>query len=68
MKKPRTLAEKKRLVEAFADLFDEQEMPGTPEEIDQFLRLCGYDPEEVGKRMAAVAERAFARMRDNLED
>jgi len=47
------------LVRAFADLFDEIE-PETPEEIDAVLREAGYDPDEVGTRMKAVAERALA--------
>jgi len=46
------------LVRAFADLFDEIE-PETPEEIDAVLREAGYDPDEVGARMKAVAERAL---------
>jgi len=46
------------LVRAFADLFDEIE-PETPEEIDAVLREAGYDPDEVGARMEAVAERAL---------
>ncbi len=49
------------LVSAFADLFDEVE-PETPEEIDDALRDEGYDPDEVGARMAEFAERELAKV------
>ena len=51
--------EKQRLVDFFEYLFKE---PTTPEEVDDFLRVAGYDPEEVGKRLAAVAERTLRAM------
>lgn len=44
---------------AIANLFDEIE-PETPEEIDEVLREAGYDPDEIGKRMKAVAEKTLA--------
>lgn len=42
-----------------ADLFDFVE-PETPEEVDDALRDAGYDPEEIGCRMACVARDALA--------
>ncbi len=59
MKKRRPIETGEDLVHAFADLFDEVE-PETPEEIDAALREAGYDPDNVGARMKAVAERALA--------
>lgn len=47
------------LVRAFADLFDEVD-PGTPEEVDEILRVTGHDPDEVAAKMKATAEQAFA--------
>ena len=44
------------LVRVFADFFDEVEL----EDIDAVLREAGHDPDEVGARMRAVAERALA--------
>ena len=46
-------------VHAFNEFLDEED-PMTPEEVDAELREAGYDPEEVGARMQAVAERALA--------
>ena len=44
-----------QVVAAIASLlFDDDEVL-TDEEIDQFLRDCGYDPEEVGARFAGLA-------------
>lgn len=56
--KPDPCLSDKQLVRATADLFDEL-VPETPEEIDAALREAGYDPDEVGARMKAVAERAI---------
>lgn len=57
------MARRIETVEEFVRTFDEfldEEDPMTPEEIDAQLREAGYDPEEVGARMQAVAERALA--------
>ncbi len=64
MEKPRTLAEKKRLVEAFAEVFGPAGEPWTAEQIDRYLRRCGYDPEAGGWPRAAVAEKALASTRE----
>ena len=58
MKGRRSIETSEDLVRAFADLFDEIE-PETPEEIDAVLCEAGYDPDEIGARMKAVAERAL---------
>ncbi|MCZ7570771.1 MAG: hypothetical protein M5U01_19600 [Ardenticatenaceae bacterium] len=50
----------KELVEAFDALFAEIPPPETPEEIDAILREASFDPDEVGARMQAAAERAWA--------
>lgn len=55
----RTIKTSKDLLQVLADLFDEIG-PETPEEIDATLREAGYDPDQVGARMAAAAERAIA--------
>lgn len=54
-----TEIEKERMTKFMAKLFDE-EGPTAPEEIDEQLRIAGYDPDEVGRRMAMVAENALA--------
>ena len=59
MKKRKSIETSEDLVRAFADLFDEVE-PDTPEEIDAVLREAGYDPDEIGVRMKAAAEKALA--------
>jgi len=46
-------------VRAFNEFLDEEDLL-TPEEIDAEMREAGLDPEEVGARMHAVAERALA--------
>lgn len=46
-------------VRAIANLFDEIE-PETPEEIDEVLREAGYNPDAIGKKMKAAAEKALA--------
>jgi hypothetical protein len=48
----------KPFIDALADLFDEIELE-TPEEIDTVLREAGYEPDEVGRRMAAAAQKAL---------
>lgn len=58
MKKRKSIETSEGLVRAFADLFDEVE-PDTPEEIDAVLREAGYDPDEIGVRMKAAAEKAL---------
>ena len=58
MKKRRAIETSEDLVRAFASLFDELE-PETPEEIDTVLREAGFDPDELGARMKAAAERAL---------
>jgi len=57
---PKHLQTERDLVSAFADLFD-QVQPTTPEEIDRTLRSEGYDPDQVAKRIAAVASQAATR-------
>jgi hypothetical protein len=61
MKKGRKLETSKDLVRALARFFavgtDE---PETPDEVNAGLRELGYDPDEVGARMKAAAERALA--------
>jgi len=47
-----------RLVDFLSDVEDM-----TPEEVDAALRQEGLDSEEVGKRMAAVAAKAFGKAR-----
>ena len=56
-----TIENKQDLVLAMAQLFDDDDLFSsmTPKEINQELRDCGYDPEKIGKRMAAVAKAAF---------
>lgn len=49
---------KHHLVSAFADLFDEMG-PETPEEIDAELRAAGYNPDEVGQKIAKAAKEAL---------
>lgn len=57
MKCPRCKSNKQELIFALAELFDEIEM--TPEEVRESLREAGYDPDEVGKAIAAVAQKAM---------
>jgi hypothetical protein len=59
MKKRKPVQTSEELIRAFADLFDEIE-PETPAEIDAMLREAGYDPDEIGAQMKAVAEQALA--------
>ena len=54
--------EKRRLANFFKYLTQEDGEPSTPEEVDDFLRVAGYTPEEVGKRLAAIAERELRAM------
>ena len=44
------------LIKQLKELFKE---PETPEEVDAILRAAGYDPAEVGARMAKFAEKAL---------
>jgi hypothetical protein len=61
MKKGRGLETNEDLTQAFARFFDvDTDEPETVEEIDAGLRELGYDPDEVGVRMKAAAERALA--------
>lgn len=46
------------LIEKFADLFDGMP-PCSPDEIEAELRMAGYNPEMVGKRMCVAAEKAL---------
>lgn len=48
------------LAAAFDDLFAQRPPFATKEEIDQFLREEGYNPDEVAERMEAVAREALA--------
>jgi hypothetical protein len=59
VKKRRLIETSEDLVRALAELFAE-DVPKTPEEVDAELREAGYDPEEIGARMQAAAERALA--------
>jgi hypothetical protein len=58
------------LVRAFATLFDDDPNapPMTDEEIDEFLRDTGHDPDEVGRKMARVAEEAYQREVAKVQD
>lgn len=51
--------EKQRLANFAVYLSQEDGEPSTQEEVDDFLRVAGYDPEELGQRLAAVAEKAL---------
>jgi len=46
-----------------ADLFDEAAYGMTPDEIDQELRDAGWDPDEVGRKMAEHARRTLEAMK-----
>lgn len=52
------------LIDALADLFDEIELED--EEVDEVLRMAGYDPDEVSKRMLRMAEDALKWRREQL--
>jgi len=58
MVKRKPIQTSEELVRAFADLFDEVD-PGTPEEVDEILRVTGHNPDEVAAKMKAAAEQAF---------
>jgi 2-hydroxychromene-2-carboxylate isomerase len=49
----------KELVHNLAKMFDEIEL--TPAEVDEALREAGYDPDEIGAKMKAIADDALAR-------
>lgn len=46
------------LVRSFLNLFDEV-VPDSPEDVDEFLRESGYDPDDIGARIQAVAKKAL---------
>lgn len=58
MNKRRSPQTDEELLQAFLDLFDEV-VPDSPEDVDDFLRESGYDPEKVGARMQVVAKKAL---------
>lgn len=62
------MIDNQKLVNVFADLLDidPNEPPMTDEEADEFLREMGYDPDEIGKRMAQVATEALQRQAAKL--
>lgn len=45
-------------IQAIADLFNAV-APETPQEIDAYLRECGYDPDEVAAKIALAASHAL---------
>jgi hypothetical protein len=48
------------LVVAFDELFDEIPIPETEEEIDDYLRAVGYDPDEVAAHYQTLVQEALA--------
>ena len=59
MTERRSMGTYEELTRVLADLFDEVG-PDTPEEVDAVLVEAGYDPDEVGRQMQAIAEQAMA--------
>jgi hypothetical protein len=49
------------LIDVLADLLEHDEADESIEEIDEELRVAGLDPQEVGARIAAIAEEAYRR-------
>jgi hypothetical protein len=49
------------LIDVLADLFEHDEANESIEEVDEELRAVGLDPEEVGAKIAAIAEEAYRR-------
>jgi hypothetical protein len=53
---------------AMDDLRQELDTPPTKsDEVDTFLRACGYDPAEVSARMQAAANRALEKVQQELD-
>jgi len=52
----------REILDALVDIWDDME-PETPEEIDEFLREAGYDPDEVGRKFERVAREAMDKWR-----
>lgn len=50
--------DKKKLLDIFLDLLNSAD-PITQGEVEETLRDAGYDPEQVGREMKEVAQRAF---------
>ncbi len=59
MKEKKAPGTEEELLARLERLFDQLE-PDTADEVDIILREAGLDPEEVGARMKAAAERQFA--------
>ncbi len=56
---------KEELIKVLANIFDEIEFESS-EEIDEFLRESGYDPDEVGSKMSNLATLLIENQRKNL--
>lgn len=50
--------------QAKSDLFSEIEL--TSDEVDKVLRAAGYDPDAIGRRMAAAAKQALEKVRKEI--
>lgn len=51
----------KELIHKLAEAFDSIEL--TPDEVDASLREAGYDPDEVGAKMKAIADKTLIRVK-----
>lgn len=65
-RKPRMTDEE--LVQAFDELFAEVSPPERDEEVDAFLRECGYEPDEVVQRVVELVEHLCARPHVSLHE
>jgi hypothetical protein len=48
----------REILDALVNIWDGME-PDAPEEIDEFLREAGYDPDELGRKLERVAREAM---------
>jgi hypothetical protein len=48
----------REILDALVDIWDDMG-PDTPEEVDEYLREAGYDPDELGRKLERVARGAM---------
>lgn len=56
MTHPNPINTDEELVAVLGDIFDRLEPPQSPEEVDEFLLECGYDPDNAGKPTALFVD------------
>lgn len=59
MNKKKPIQTEEELVEAFDQLFDETPPPQTPEEVNDYIREAGIDPDEFGAKTRMFSEKAL---------